>query len=170
MPADDATAQLQIYRQLHKLARYHLRFEHQTVISPTSLVHEAWIKLSNSKSQPGDKLQDTFMCHAGRAMRQILVDHARRRNADKRIPAGSLTIVSDVMLAAEPGMSLGLLLQLDAALHKLQAIDADMVKVVELRYFAGFSLAETAASMHCSERQVSRLWTAARAWLLNEMR
>lgn len=169
MSASDADSQLQIYRQLRALAARQLRGERTAVISPNSLVHEVWIKLAAVEKNDAALLRADFLCHAGRAMRQVLVDHARKRHADKRIPQQCLTIVTAASLPAEQTLSVGTLLQLDAALHQLERIDADMVRVVELRYFGGFTLAETATAMHCSERQVSRLWTAARAWLLQEM-
>lgn len=170
MSASDAGSQLQIYRQLRALAARQLRGERTAVISPNSLVHEVWIKLAGvEKNDDAALLRADFLCHAGRAMRQVLVDHARKRHADKRIPQHCLTIVTAASLPAEQTLSVGTLLQLDAALHRLECIDADMVRVVELRYFGGFTLAETATAMHCSERKVSRLWTAARAWLLQEL-
>jgi len=169
MPAPDTSTQTQIYRQLRALAARQLRAEWAAVISPTSLVHEAWIKLAGQKHAESASLRKDFLCHAGRAMRQVLVDHARKRLADKRIPGHCLTIVSNARLGQEQPLEMEDLLQLDAALNKLGNINDKMVQVVELRYFSGFSVRETAMAMQCSERQVSRLWSAARAWLLHHM-
>ena len=104
---------------------------------------------------------------ASRAMRQILVDHARRRNAGKR--GGNATrLVLDEEIAAVPARGLDLV-ALDDALARLEKLDADQARLVELRFFGGLTVEETAVVLGCSPATVKRSWSSARAWLYGEL-
>jgi RNA polymerase sigma factor (TIGR02999 family) len=141
-------------------------------LQPTALVHEAWLKLVGPD---GEHLPWNGRAHffgaAARAMRQILVDHARhvgriRRGGDlRRQPSDAIDAAVDA--AADPA---DLDFEaLDAALTRLEAHDPRAAKVVELRFFAGLSVADTARALEISERTVAREWNVARAWLARRM-
>lgn len=135
-------------------------------LQPTALVHEAYVKLIASKNQPWASRQH-FMAVAALAMRQILVDHARRRNAGNRcavrehLPLDSISISYD-----ERAYDLE---KLHLALEKLATFDSPMARVVELRFFAGASMEEAARIVELKQRTVERRWSATRAWLLAEI-
>lgn len=153
------------YRALHRLARSRLARESRAdTLTPTVLVHEAFLRLTGSP--PGDcRDADHFMAIAGSVMRRVLVDHARRRQSLKRgADPLRITLVDDRQQVSGT-LSGEELLALDQALSKLENHDAAMARVVELRYFAGLDIDQTAAALAVSPRTVNRLWTAARAWL-----
>ncbi|MDA3934081.1 MAG: ECF-type sigma factor [Gammaproteobacteria bacterium] len=167
---DQAAMQAAIYQQLKAIAGKYLGREYGPVtISPATLAHEAWIKLRQHRGFSEPAFRNEFVALAGSAMRQILIDHARTRTAQKRIPRGIVEPLTEQHLQNQQQITCSQLLQLDQALQRLQQLDATMVKVVELRYFGGFSLAQTATILDTSERSVSRHWTAARAWLQREL-
>jgi RNA polymerase sigma factor (TIGR02999 family) len=139
-------------------------------LQPTALVNEVYLRLF---FRPGTRLEDRahFFGAAARAMRQILVDHARhvgriRRGGDlRRQPSDAIDAAVDA--AADPA---DLDFEaLDAALTRLEAHDPRAAKVVELRFFAGLSVADTARALEISERTVAREWNVARAWLARRM-
>lgn len=131
-------------------------------LQPTALVHEAYLKLAAAPDQNWNGRQH-FFAVAAKAMRQILVSHARGKNAQKRGGDGQrLTLAAE---ASPSGMGVVDLLALDEAIQKLEQIDPTQAKVVELRYFAGLSCEEVATVMHVSERTVKREWRMARAEL-----
>ena len=153
-----------VYEELRRLASFVLKSEANATINRTALVHEAWMKLQGSPH-----LADTSPAHfkgiATKAMRQILVDEARRRGARKRGGGGEVSFVplSDSIeeMASWPEE----LLALDMALQELASFSPRQAQVVESRFFGGMDVAETAALLGVSESAVERDWRAARAWL-----
>ena len=156
-----------VYAELREIARGRLASERPNhTLTPTALVHEAYLRLVGSAT-PRFAGTRHFLAIAAIAMRRILIDHARGALREKR-GGGRLavTLPDDV-----PGDALdpAELLNLDAALERLAAVDAEMAQVVELRYFGGLTVEETAAALALSPRSVNRHWTAARAWLRREL-
>lgn len=151
-----------VYDQLKQLARHRLDDERAGhTLQPTALVHEAWLKIA--QGEPVDwRDRIHFIAVAARAMRQILVDAGRRRHAVKR-DASNLTTVQ-LQAEAEAPQTVEIL-DLDNALVELEALDSGQARVVELRYFGGLNIEETAAVMGLSMATVNRDWRAARAWL-----
>jgi len=165
-----------VYDELRRLARRHLREERDGhTLQGTGLVHEAFMRMAAQRSlQWSSRAQ--FFGWASKLMRHILVDHARARNAAKRgggTPAQSLDELQEAFgepaeRSATDERLLGIL-QLDAALHKLERFDAMQSRVVELRFFGGLSVTETAEALQVSPATVKREWATARAWLLREL-
>jgi len=151
-----------VYAQLKQLARHRLSGERAGhTLQPTALVHEAWLKIAEGeRTDWRDRVH--FIAVAARVMRQILVDASRRRNADKR-DVGDLTTVQ--LQAGSEAPATVELIDLDAALDELETLDAGQARVVELRYFGGLTIEETAAVLGQSVATVNRDWRAARAWL-----
>lgn len=155
-----------VYEELRRLARAHLRGVRNPSLQPTALVHELYLRLADS-----DRLiirdRAHFFAIAAQAMRQILVDHARRRLADKR--GGGVTIVGFDMMT-EPAGSPGVdVLVVDEALDQLTSIDGRLCRVVELRFFAGLNIEETAQALEVSAATVERDWAMAKAWLFQRL-
>ena len=156
-----------VHDELHRLAHQHMRRERPGHILQTSaLINEAYLRLVD---QPEIRWENRnhFFGIAARLMRRILVDYARKRNAAKR--GGSLIQVpldEATSLAEEQSANVA---ALDAALKTLETIDARQGQIVELRFFGGLSIEETANVLHVSPGTVMRDWTFARAWLRNEM-
>lgn len=153
-----------VYPELRRIAARHLRSERPGhTLQPTALVNEAYLRLA--KQQPGKHWQDRthFFAVAARVVRAVLIDHARARRAAKRgagVVAVELTL--DNASAASKPVDV---LDLDAAMHALEAIDAEQVRIVELRYFAGLSIDETAATLGTSASTVKRGWLAAKTYI-----
>jgi RNA polymerase sigma factor (TIGR02999 family) len=162
-PRDDEDLFLRLYAELRVVADRLLRHEAPGhTLQPTALVHEAWFKLAGGAAPPVVD-RGHFLALAARAMRQVLVDHARRRRAAKRGGAvPDLTIADDRLGLVLP---LDDLLSLDDALTRLSAHDERLARVVELRFFAGLSEDETANAIGVTTRTVQRDWVKARAWL-----
>ena len=151
-----------VYGELRRLAGHYMRRERPDhTLQPTALVNEAWLRLAGIRG--GDfNHRVHFFGAAARAMRRVLVDHSRQRRALKRshLPAPDLTE------APEQGVDLRLdLVELDDALERLAVVAPGPARVVELRYFGGCSIEETAAFLGVSTATVKRHWTFARAWL-----
>lgn len=156
-----------VHNELHRLARQHMRREKPGHLLQTSaLVNEAYLRLVDA-SQVEWKNRAHFFGIAARLMRRILVDDARRRHRDKR---GGCTLQVPLDEAASlPQEQAANLVLLDDALKTLAAIDPRQSEVVELRFFGGMSIEETAEVMKVSPGTVARDWTFARAWLRKEM-
>ncbi len=155
------------YEELRRLAASVRRDEVGATLSPTALVNEAWLKLAASP-QVADTSPLHFKRIAARAMRQVLVDAARRRNADKR-GAGAALVTLDESL--EPAVaSADEVIALDGALEELHRVNPRQAQVVEHRFFGGLEITETAELLEVSEATVLRDWRAARAWLAHELR
>lgn len=152
-----------VYDELRRLAAHYLRGERANhTLQPTALVHEAYLRLVDiNQMQWQNRAQ--FFGVAATLMRRILVDHARAHNADKR-GSGETMIALDDAVSFFEKKDLDLL-ALDDALHELAAMDEQQSKVVELRFFGGLSVEETAEALSISPRQVKREWAVAKAWL-----
>jgi len=157
-----------VYAELRVMARQHLRRERDAfTLDTTALVHEAYLKLVDQTWASADS-RAYFFGAASRAMRQILVDHARLRLRKKR-GGGSRPVELEEQHLVVDALAADLL-DLDRALDKLAAIQPRAVQTVECRFFGGLSVEETAASLDVSVRTVKRDWILARAWLFREMR
>lgn len=156
-----------VYGELRRQARGYLRLERSGhTLQPTALVHEVYLKLVD---QSLVKWQNRahFFGVAARAMREILVDHARRRRAAKRGGPASLISIDDVNPAA-PSRNIDLL-DLDRTLQRLAALDERQARLVELRVFGGLTIDEAAEVMSISPATVSREWRHAETWLHREL-
>lgn len=154
------------YEELRRLAAAVRRDDPAASITPTALVNEAWLKLARTPA-----VADTSPLHfkriAARAMRQVLIEAARRRHAAKR-GAGATMVAFDEALDT-PAATAGDLLALDGALDALAALHPRQAQMVEARFFGGLDIPETAALLGISEATVQRDWRAARAWLAREL-
>jgi len=154
-----------VYRELRQLAASYLRKERQGhTLQPTALVHEAYVRLVD-QSNPTWQSRSHFFGVAARLMRQILVDHARRKQAGKR---AGIKVPLDEAVSFQKERSLDLV-ALDSGLNALEKIDARKCKAVELRYFGGLSMAEIAKALEVSPITVRRDLRMAEAWLHQEM-
>lgn len=155
-----------LYRELRRLAASAMRAERADhLLQPTGLVHETFLRLADEAGSLENRRH--FFGVAAMAMRRILVEHARARGAVKR---GGGAVPVPLTEVAAPGPERGVDVEaLDQALTRLAAVDARQARVVELRYFAGFSLEETADLVGVSTRTVKRDWQMASAWLRREM-
>lgn len=155
-----------VYRELRRLAASYLRKEREGhTLQPTALVHEAYLRLVSHSKQPDWQNRSHFYGVAARLMRQILVDHARRKRANKRAWV-KVPLEEAVSFAENRSPSL---ISLDAGLNELEKFDPRKCKAVELRYFGGLSLQEIAKSLEISEVTVRRDLRMAEAWLYREM-
>ncbi len=154
-----------VYREMRRLAAAYLRREKDALtLQPTALVHEAYLRLVD-QSHAEWQSRVHFYGVAARLMRQILVDHARRRNARKR---AFIRVPLDQAVSFQPERS-SVVLALDASLTALERIDERKCKAVELRYFGGLSMEEIARTLEVSENTVRRDLRMAEAWLHQEM-
>lgn len=171
MPAVDRHALDQLfsvtYEELRRLASSVRRGDPSATLSPTALVNEAWLKLADSRKLPTtSKLH--FKRIAARAMRQLLVEAARRRNAGKRGGGVEVTVAFDESLK-RPIAGGRDLLHLDLALHELAKMNPRQAVMVEGRFFGGLDVPEIASLLSVSEATVLRDWRAAKAWLAHEL-
>jgi RNA polymerase sigma factor (TIGR02999 family) len=158
-----------VYDELRRLAASALRHERSDhTLQPTALVHEAYLRLADEPTARWEN-RSHFMAVAARAMRRILVDHARKHTAAKR-GSGAVRLSLDDLerAAANPGDDVDLV-ALDDALGRLASLDPRQARIVELRFFGGLSVEETAVVVNSSARTVKRDWQVARAWLKREM-
>lgn len=156
-----------IYDELRRLAGHYLRRERPDhTLQPTALVHEAYLRLIDTNNVRWQN-RAHFFGAAAQAMRRILVDHARQHAAAKRGGAEHrVTLDESVALAEQRDVDL---LLLDDALDRLEEMDVQKSRMVELRFFGGLSLEETAEVMGVSEATVTRQWRTTRAWLHREL-
>ena len=151
-----------VYAELRRLARRYLKGERDGhTLQPTALVHEAWMRLNVDSRQLRNRAH--FFAIAAHLMRQVLVDHARARGAQKRF-GGAVRVELDLSTPAEES-SPPELLAVDQALTALERLDARKARIVELRFFAGLSIDETAELLGVSAPLVVRETRLARAWL-----
>lgn len=155
------------YAHLRRIARGHLRRHRPgATLNTTAVVHEAYLKLAGDPERYND--QEHFFAVASTAMRQLLVDHARRRLADKRGGGAVHVALDEATIADEAG---GIdVLEIDGALRALAAHDPVLERVVECRFFAGLSVEETARALGRSARSIERDWARARAYLYAAVR
>ncbi len=158
----------QAYEELRRLASSVRRHDPSATLSPTALVNEAWMKLARSPDLPAESRLH-FKRIAARAMRQLLVEAARRRNADKRGGEQAVIVTFDESLT-QPSACEKDLIALDSALHELARANPRQSMMVECRFFGGLDMVETAALLGVSEATVLRDWRAARAWLAQTLR
>jgi RNA polymerase sigma factor (TIGR02999 family) len=156
-----------VYQELRRVASARLRSEGADhTLQTTALVHEAYLRLAGLKRMTLEN-RTHFFAMAARLMREILVDHARRKHALKR--GGGVTVLSVDDVAAGAENTVVDVIALDEALTALASLDDRLSRVVELRFFAGLSIAETADALGVSPATVERDWTVAKAWLLQRL-
>jgi len=157
-----------LYRELRHLADGVMRAERANhTLQPTALVHEAFLRLAGDDARFESRAH--FLGVAASAMRRVLVDHARWRNAQKRGGGSTLVAVDDLDALPGPGSDEVDLVVLDDALSRLTALDSRQGQIVELRFFGGLSVEETAVVVGVSERTIKREWQMSRAWLRREI-
>lgn len=155
-----------VYRELRKLAAAYISRERPgQTLQATALVHEAYLRLAGAGTPWHDERH--FVGIAARSMRQILVERARARGAQKRWAAlDRVTLSASLAVAADPESTVP---SLDEALTRLERVDPEQAKIIELRYFVGLSVEEAAAALGMSPATLKRRWALARAWLFREL-
>ena len=156
-----------VYEELRRQASRYLRRERRGhTLQTTALINEAYLRLIDARDVHWQG-RAHFFAIAANLMRRVLVDHARRRDAEKRGGSGlRLTLDEGLAVAKETDVDL---LAIDEALDRLAKIDAQQARVVELRFFSGLTVDETAAALGVSPKTVKRDWSVARAWLRREI-
>ena len=155
-----------VYNELRRVAAAYMRRERPgQTLQATALVHEAYLRLAHSEPAWTDRRH--FVAIAARSMRQILVERARARGAQKRWAGLNRVTLSETLIGAAHEDAM--LPALDEALSRLEGIDAEQARLVELRYFVGLSNEETADALGLSLATVKRRWSLARAWLFREL-
>lgn len=156
-----------VYNELRNLARHYMRAERAGhTLQTTALVHEAYLRLGDEEDTVWED-KSHYMRIASRAMRQILIDHARRKKAEKKGGKwGREPLYQAAELMEEVSHDL---LDLDIALNKMAVIDPRMAQVVELRFFGGLTVEQTARAMGISKATVKREWMVAKAWLMQKI-
>jgi RNA polymerase sigma factor (TIGR02999 family) len=155
-----------VYDELRRLAARYMRHERPgQTLQATALVHEAYMRLATAGAPWTDKRH--FIGIAARSMRQILVERARARGAQKRWAGlDRVSMTDSLAVAADPE---SMLPALDEALERLDAIDPEQARIVELRFFVGLSIEEAADALDMSPATLKRRWALARAWLFREL-
>lgn len=164
---DDSVFHL-VYNELRRRARSYLRKERSGhTLQTTALVHEAYLKLAEQKDVSWES-RNHFFAIAATLMRRILVDHARHKHREKRVGKADDLTLDEALTVAVGGVDLDLL-ALDEALDRLAAKEDHLARVVELRFFSGLDVPQTAEIMGVSESTVKRDWAMAKAWLHREL-
>lgn len=153
-----------VYEELKRIARHHRRSDEGSLCT-TELVHETYLKLAGGKNNWHGRAH--FFGAASQAMRQVLVDFARRKHADKRGGGEEMVSLGDNDAAVD--IQLDEILAIDAALDRLDGVDPRLRQIVELRFFAGIPQAEIAHMLGVSERTIERDWLKARLVLLEAL-
>jgi len=157
-----------LYAELRRVARAGLRGRStDNSLDTAAVIHDAYIKLTAGSPVPVES-QAHFLSLASRTMRQIIVDHARRKAATKR--GGDLLRVSSLSAVASEGTSAEEVMALDEALAKLEEVEPLLTRMVDLRYFGGLTMEETAQALAISTATAKRHWIRARAFLLQQLR
>lgn len=155
-----------VYHELRRIAAAYMRRErHAVTMQATGLVHEAYLRLAGTSLAFADR--NHFIGIAARSMRQILVDRARARGAQKRWAGLDRVSLTDSLIGARREDIM--LPALDEALTKLEQLDPEQARIIELRYFVGLSIDEAAAALGMSPATLKRRFAMARAWLLREL-
>jgi len=158
-----------VYDELHALAERHMRGERSDhTLQTTALVHEAYLKLGGGQARTWED-RAHFLRIASQAMRRVLIDHARRRGAEKKGGHRQRRPLDEAIALIGEACAPADLLALDQALQKLASIDPHMEQVVELRFFGSLTVEETARVMGISPRTVKADWRIAKAWLKKEL-
>jgi len=158
-----------VYEELRKLAAHKMANERpEHTLQPTALVHEAWLKLTGDAGPVRFANQGHFFAAAADAMRRVLIDSARRKEAQKRGARLERVDLEDVNVAAKTDSTT--LLRMDEALEKLAQEDPPAAELVKLRFFGGLTTEQAAAALGISVRTAKRYWAFARAWLYDELR
>jgi RNA polymerase sigma factor (TIGR02999 family) len=158
-----------VYEELHRQASRFLRKERPGhTLQTTALIHEAYLKLIDQRDVQWES-RTHFFAIAAQAMRRILVDYARTKHREKRGGDDLKLPLEEALTIAAEEKSVDLI-ALDEALNKLAERDEQQARVIELRYFSGLSLEETAAALHVSRATAARDWSMAKAWLFRELR
>lgn len=155
-----------VYNELRRLAHTYLAREHRELtLQTTALVHEAYLKLVDQRSVNFQNRAQFFALSA-QAMRRILLDNARRHTAEKRGSGAKISLddIGEISSDADEN-----LIELDLALQELEKFDAQQAKIIELRYFGGMTIEETAEVLKISPATVKREWAMARAWLYQKI-
>jgi len=155
-----------VYNELRRIAKRCLAAQPHNTLQSTALVHEAYLRLVGGSVRWENRVH--FFAMAAQLMRRILVDHSRMKRAQKR-GGDAVTLVLDESLAVSAERELDLV-ALDDALNTLGEIDERQARLVELRFFAGLSIEETAHALEISPATVKREWATARLWLLQQIR
>jgi RNA polymerase sigma factor (TIGR02999 family) len=157
-----------VYGELHRLAEHYLRGERPGhTLQPTALVHEAYLRLVG-QDRADWQSRGQFIGVAAQLMRRILVDYARGRAASKRAGDG-VRVDAGAIELGKPYRQLDEILVVDECLQRLSELDAQQTRIVELRYFAGLTVDETANALGISARTVKRDWAMAAAWLRKQL-
>lgn len=165
--ADPAFAE-DIYAELRRLAAHYVRGERAKSVQATELVHEAYLRMAKD---PSSRVHDRqhFVALAAICMRRLLVERARARTAAKRGGAKVQVTLDETVLVGRDAAHAVDLIALDQALTDLATLDPQHARIVELRYFGGLSIEETAEALELSPATVKRHWTVAKAWLLRAL-
>jgi RNA polymerase sigma factor (TIGR02999 family) len=167
LPAEELIGE--VYDELRRLAGGYVRREQAQSVQATELVHEAYLRLIKDKT-PRWQNRTHFIAIAAISMRRLLVERARARGAAKRGGVQVQVTLDETLLAAADAEASTLdLVALDRALDGLAALDPQQARIVELRFFGGLSVEETAEALSISPATVKRHWTMAKAWLLREL-
>jgi RNA polymerase sigma factor (TIGR02999 family) len=154
-----------VYDELHLIASRHLaRERRERTLQTTALVNEAYMKLVDQRMVNWQN-RAHFFALAARLMRRIIVDDARRRQREKRGGDAVLVPIDGMQISAPAGVDVVDVLQLDRALTELEAMDADQSRIVELRFYGGLTIEETAEVMGVSLATIKREWALAKSWL-----
>lgn len=157
----------EVYAELKRLAGGYIRREQHKSVQATELVHEAYLRMGRGAPQRWNS-RTHFVAFAAIAMRRLLVERARARHAAKR-GGDAIRVTFDEALPVAGTEQNVDLIALDAALTRLDALEPSQARIVELRYFGGLTVEETAEAMAISPATVKRHWTLAKAWLLREL-
>jgi RNA polymerase sigma factor (TIGR02999 family) len=156
-----------VYEELRRLAHHYMRGEREGhTLQTTALVNEVYLRLAGIDSM-GWRDRAHFFAMAATLMRRVLVDYARQRGRDKRGAGVTVTSLDEHAIAPQPAVDV---VALDEALERLSAVDPQQSRVVELRFFAGLSVNETAEAIGISPATVKRDWATAKLWLYNELK
>ena len=156
-----------VYKQLRQIAARQLKHERADhTLPPTALVHEVYLRLLDQR-QVDWQDRGHFFGVASQVMRRILVDHARRHNAGKRGDGQRATPIEEAADVAAPNEQF--VVALDCALDRLQALDPNLVRIVEFRVFGGLTIEEAAEALNVSPSTAKREWRTAKAWLAREI-
>lgn len=157
-----------VYRDLRELAGAHMRAERPDhTLQATALVHEAWLRVDPAGREPA-ACRSQFLAAASRAMRSVLIDHARKRNAVKR-GGGVTMLLRDADEVERWDADLQQVLDVEEALVRLAARDAELARIVEMRFFGGLGAQEIADALGKTRRQIEGSWAFARGWLGREL-